>query len=233
MTLGRRQDVEIRRQLRKREAVYRRRGYDMGRAIRFVLRQARRLPGRVLEIGTGKGRFLVRLARCAARVVTVDLDPAEQRVARLNAAREGLGRRVRYVVADATRLPFADASFNAVVSFNVLHHLRDLEGVLDEVLRVIAPGGTIVLADFDAAGFRIFDRLLASEGRSHERFRYRWPHIVARIRAAGFDVRLLRAEKTVLALAGRPEGPGTPARSGPRPQSAPCRKGVFPLPSRS
>lgn len=184
----------------KRNAVYRRSGYDMDKSIRFVLSHALPLKGRVLEIGTGKGRFLVALAKRANRVVTVDLDAAEQRFGRLNAVHSGLSHNIRFVTADAADLPFAAASFDAVVSLNALHHIWNLEGVLDEILRVVTPGGKIVLADVDSTGFRIFERIHRQEGRTHERFPYKWPRIIARLRKAGFHVHHLHDEKTVLAV---------------------------------
>lgn len=187
--------------LEERNRVYRRHGYDGRRAIRFVLACAGPLTGRVLEIGTGKGRFLVELARQVPRVVTADPDAAEQRFARLNAAHAGVGRRIRFVVADGADLPFANASFDAVVSMNALHHIRNLGGVLDEILRVVKPGGKIVLADFDAQGFRIFDRIHAAEGRVHGRFTYRWAAAAARLTRAGFRVRRARGHKTEVAVA--------------------------------
>lgn len=204
MKFSRTQMLENHRRLAEREAAYRRLGYDSRRAIRFVLSHLRPAHGRVLEIGTGKGRFLVALARRSARVVTVDPDAAEQRLARLNAAHEGVGRRIRFVVADGADLPFVDASFDAVVSLNALHHIRNLDGVLGEIVRVLRPGGRVLLADFDAAGFRLFDRLHRAEGRTHERFRYRWPHLLARLRAAGLTVRIRAAEHTRMAIAGPP-----------------------------
>lgn len=196
--------MEIRRnqeQLRKRNQLYRRYGYDSRRAALFVLRAAGPLGRRTLEIGTGKGRFLVELARRVPRVVTVDPDAGEQRFARLNAAYAGLGRKIRFVEADGAALPFPGRSFDSVVSFNALHHIRNLDAVLSEIVRVVKPGGTIVLADFDAGGFRIFDRIHAAEGRVHERQVYRWPHIAARLRRAGFQVRHARGERTAVVIA--------------------------------
>ncbi len=189
--------------LRQRDRLYRRHGYDSDRAARFVLKCAGPLGRRVLEVGTGKGRFLVTLARRVPRVVTVDPDAAEQRFARLNAAHARLGRRIRFVAADGADLPFADASFDAVVSMNALHHIRRINAVLDEMARVVRPGGKIVLADFDARGFRIFDRIHAAEGRVHERHAYSWVPIAARLRRAGFRVRRRRGENMEVATGTR------------------------------
>jgi len=167
---------------RQREEVYRRYGYDVERALDFVMSAAEPLTGRVLEVGTGKGRLLSRLAQQAEEVVTVDIDAGEQRMARLALELEGTAHRVRFVTADAAHLPFGEAEFDVVISMNTLHHLADWRAVLREMIRVSAPGGRIVLADFDEEGFRIFDRIHRDEGRVHGRVFYD-PEEVARFLA--------------------------------------------------
>jgi ubiquinone/menaquinone biosynthesis C-methylase UbiE len=65
----------------------------------------------------------------------------------LDAARRRLaafGDRVEFQEADATRLPFSDGRFDAVVSFIMLHHVIDWERALGEAARVLRPGGTLV-----------------------------------------------------------------------------------------
>lgn len=189
MRFSRRQIRENWARLEERNRVYRRHGYDSRRAVRFVLARARPLAGRVLEIGTGKGRFLVELAKRAVHVVTVDPDAAEQRFARLNAAYAGVSRKVRFVIADGADLSFADSSFDAVVSMNALHHLRDWRAVLAESLRVLKPKGKLVLADFNARGFRVFDRIHRLEGRAHERWAYRPDDVLRFLRRRGWHAR--------------------------------------------
>ena len=93
-----------RRQILKREARLRRFGYDSPAAVQFVLAQALPLRGKVLGIGTGKGRFLVRLARHAGMVTTVDIAAEEDRCARLNARYVGMEGKIRFVVRDAACL---------------------------------------------------------------------------------------------------------------------------------
>ena len=53
---------------------------------------------------------------------------------------------MRFLVGDATALPFPDASFETVVSFETLEHVPDAAGLLREVRRVLIPGGTFVVS---------------------------------------------------------------------------------------
>ena len=105
-------------------------------------------PGRAtLDLGCGEGRVGAELERRGHRVVGVDASP--KMVALASECHEAL-------VADATSLPFNDASFDLVVAYMALMNLDDLEGALREVGRVLAPGGRLVTADIhpiNAGGF--------------------------------------------------------------------------------
>lgn len=169
-----------------RNAIYRRYGYDVHRSISFVLSKALPLSGHVLEIGTGKGRFLAALLQDAPRVTTVDLNPTEQRVARSNTAYEKPPGRVTFRIADAGHLPWKAGTFEAVVSMNALHHIRNLYRVVHEAIRVVRPSGKIVLADFNRNGFSAMDKIHRQEGRVHDRVRYRIRDLVAQFTARGW-----------------------------------------------
>ena len=71
--------------LAARNASNRRFGYDSEASVRFVVEKALPLRGHVLDIGTGKGRFVIPLARHVSHVTTVDINAGEQRVAQLEA----------------------------------------------------------------------------------------------------------------------------------------------------
>jgi ubiquinone/menaquinone biosynthesis C-methylase UbiE len=179
-----------RRQILKREARLRRFGYDSPAAVQFVLAQALPLRGKVMDIGTGKGRFLVRLARHAGTVTTVDIAAEEQRCARLNARYTGVEGKIRFVVRDAVRLALRAGTFDAAVTMNAMHHIAHFRQVLREMLRVVKPGGKIVLADFSPRGFQIIAREHRAEGKTHPHEHYDFRELQRWLRKRGLVTRL-------------------------------------------
>ncbi len=104
----------------------------------------------ILDVGCGTGQDAQDLARVVGprgRVVGIDnsetmLDAARARVAHTQLP-------VEYILADATHLPFADASFDGCQASRVLGHLREPGQALAEMVRVVRPGARIVVADGD------------------------------------------------------------------------------------
>ncbi|KPC96431.1 class I SAM-dependent methyltransferase [Streptomyces albus] len=114
---------------------------------------------RLLDMGCGRGTVLIeaagRLPR--GRAVGVDLwsgkDQSGNRpeVTLANAAAAGVADRVEVHTADVTALPFPDDSFDIVTSALALHNIPSREGqyrALDEAVRVLRPGGQLLVADF-------------------------------------------------------------------------------------
>lgn len=97
---------------------------------------------RVLDVACGEGYGSALLAGSALSVTGVDLAPAAIAHARGSYARPNL----EFIEADCTRLPFDDASFDVVVSFETIEHITAQEAFLDEVKRVLAPEGLVVLS---------------------------------------------------------------------------------------
>jgi ubiquinone/menaquinone biosynthesis C-methylase UbiE len=186
MRFSRKELIDNHARLVERNAFYRRYGYDVETNAAFVLSQALPLTGRILEIGTGKGRFLTALLRQASRVTTIDIDPQEQQFARLNVAFAKSPGKARFVMANAASLPWRNGTFDAVVSMNALHHIADVPAVVDEAIRVAKPTGKIVLADFSKKGFAIMERIHRHEGRTHVHTRYGFQDLVIRFSAQGW-----------------------------------------------
>jgi SAM-dependent methyltransferase len=101
---------------------------------------------RVLDVAAGNGNASLAAARRFADVTTTDYVPELLAEAQRRAAADGLGLRTQ--VADAQRLPFADASFDVVMSTIGVMFAPDQEAVAGELLRVCRPGGRIGLASW-------------------------------------------------------------------------------------
>lgn len=174
----------------EREAQMARFGYDFAAGIDFVLSHTLPVRGAVLEIGTGKGRFMVALAPFVETMTTVDISAQEQRFARLHARRAGVEPKIHFVVQDAACLPWPNRSFDAVVTMNAMHHMPHFLDVLEEMKRVAKPDGKLVLADLSSHGFDIMAQFHQGEGRVHERHIHDFRAIQQRLCDSGWKARI-------------------------------------------
>src|SRR5919198_5563284 len=94
----------------------------------------------VLDAGCGVGYGSAFLGEVARRVVGVDRDANAIAYARERYARPN----VEFLVGDVLQLAFADASFDAVCSFETIEHVDDVDAMLGETARVLRPGGVFV-----------------------------------------------------------------------------------------
>ena len=101
--------------------------------------------GAVLEVGAGTGFFSLNLRQAGVvdDVHVTDISSAMVDAANRNASK--LGFDIEGRVADAECLPHADATFDLVVGHAVIHHLPDVEQAFSEMLRVLKPGGRVVV----------------------------------------------------------------------------------------
>lgn len=101
---------------------------------------------RVLDFGCGSGYGTALIARSALHAIGVDV--AADAVAFADAHHRSANLAFQCVVADGA-LPFPDAAFDTVLSFQVFEHVEDEQRYLREVARVLAPGGTLLLVTPD------------------------------------------------------------------------------------
>jgi ArsR family transcriptional regulator len=103
-------------------------------------------PGTVVDLGTGTGVLLPRLARSSRRVIGVDASPEMLDEARRRAEEQGLaGADLRLGALE--HLPLSDGEADAMVANLVLHHVADPPAVLREIRRGLAPNGRLVIAE--------------------------------------------------------------------------------------
>jgi len=112
-------------------------------------------PETVLDVATGSGRMLLQLLQRGYSVISGDIDEAA-----LGRARERLGDlagKPTMMIMDAHDLQFADDSFQAVTFANAIHEIEDPRGALDEITRVLAPDGRLVVVEFNSEGFELME----------------------------------------------------------------------------
>lgn len=129
--------------------------YDrlMGRPEPGPLLELLKLPvrGRLLDCGGGTGRTALPLSRLAGQVVVADTSAHMLARARAKA--------LPVVVARSEQLPFGTGCFGRILVVDALHHFTSQQAALADLARVLAPGGRLLIEEFDAA--RAAVRLIA------------------------------------------------------------------------
>jgi len=113
--------------------------------------EPRQEPGQalVLDVASGTAGVALQLAsRTGARVVGVDLTEGMLRQGQANVTGAGLGSRIGLVAGQAERLPFPDATFDALTFTYLLRYVDDPQATLTELARVVKPGGTMASLEF-------------------------------------------------------------------------------------
>jgi demethylmenaquinone methyltransferase/2-methoxy-6-polyprenyl-1,4-benzoquinol methylase len=116
-----------------------------------LVRMASPAPGlSVLDLATGTGDIAAACAACGAAVVGLDVTKRMVEIACLKH-----GARVRFIVGDMQALPFPPASFDIVTTGYGLRNVPDLTTALEEIQRVLKPGGAILSLDFNRPKSRV------------------------------------------------------------------------------
>ncbi len=118
--------------------------------------------GRILDAGTGTGRFAIPLAQVPGNsVVALDYSNDMLKLNRELGLRSGV-RDIQYLQGDIEHLPFPSGDFDTVVSITVVRHFPQWKAILREYVRVLKPGGKLVFemcsGDHIAAANRIWPR---------------------------------------------------------------------------
>lgn len=105
-----------------------------------------------LDIGCGTGDVAIAVLRKtpSARVTGIDVSGDMLALARTKTQAAGLADRIVYQQADATTLPFADASFDGIISAFCIRNIVDHSAALAEMRRVLRPGGTVAILELAA-----------------------------------------------------------------------------------
>jgi demethylmenaquinone methyltransferase/2-methoxy-6-polyprenyl-1,4-benzoquinol methylase len=131
------------------------------------------IAGRLLDVGGGTGRVAATLRTRAGAVVVSDLSPKMLQQAR---RKEGL----QAVRAHAERLPFPDKSFDRVLVVDALHHFCDQRAAIQDLVRILAPGGRLVIEEPDYTRFAV--KLVAvAEKLALMRSRFFTPEVIAQM----------------------------------------------------
>jgi ubiquinone/menaquinone biosynthesis C-methylase UbiE len=105
--------------------------------------------GKAVDLGCGPGHLVLELARHAPDLHVTGIDLSDEMLAQgqANARRAGLEGRVSFRKGDAGQIPFPDTSLDMAISTLSLHHWHNPLAVLDEVTRVLRPGGAFLIFD--------------------------------------------------------------------------------------
>lgn len=141
----------------------------------------RNQPGlRILDVGTGTALIPIELcgrdlSDCS--VTAIDLAGEMLKLARRNVEQAGLTDCIVVEQVDAKQMPYADASFAAVISNSIVHHIPEPRKVLAEMIRVLQPGGVLFVRDLlrphDAATVEQIVQTYAGEENDHQRQMFR------------------------------------------------------------
>jgi SAM-dependent methyltransferase len=164
---------------------------------------------RVLDAGSGSGYGTRILARAATEVVGVDVDPDAVREAAALAPDNA-----DIVVGDLADLPFPDGAFDVCVCFETIEHVADQSAALDELRRVLAPGGVLVISSpnrgvYPPGNPHHIHEFTAAELR--DELAARWRHVDLRPQRAWLGAEIGAAEPESLEGAASANGNGDSA----------------------
>jgi ubiquinone/menaquinone biosynthesis C-methylase UbiE len=129
----------------------------------------------ILDVGAGTAQIPIELCRqsTAANIVGIDLAEEMLKVGRKNVRAAGLESRLRLECIDAKRMPYSAGAFAAVISNSIVHHIPEPKHALAEMVRVLQPGGVVIVRDLlrptDAAHLNHLVEEYAAGANEHQK----------------------------------------------------------------
>ncbi|MDZ7304062.1 MAG: class I SAM-dependent methyltransferase [candidate division KSB1 bacterium] len=135
-----------------------------GHACAEKLSSRRFRGGRILDAGCGFGGTAMVLAKRFpdCEIVGIDLSEPLLHLANMNLQANGLEQRVKFELGDVERIPYADQSFDVVLSLNMVHIVEDPVQMLNEIERVLAPDGFLFIVDLRRSWLGIVEKEIKS-----------------------------------------------------------------------
>jgi ubiquinone/menaquinone biosynthesis C-methylase UbiE len=169
-----------------------------------VVRSLAPQPGeRVLDLGAGMGPATVIAAKSGASVLAVDPTPYMRGIVRVRRLGQRHRAAIRVVDGSAESIPADDHSVDALWTVNTVHHWTDLDAAVNELARVLRPGGRLLLVDedFDDPGHPAHQHMQDRKDHRAKHFAEVDPvAVAAQLGTAGFA----EVEGSTSTLAGRP-----------------------------
>jgi len=142
--------------------------YSCPEAIGFYDEAVRRMlallgppdDGRLLDVGCGAGVHAIRAAQAGYLVDAIDFSQAAVEDGGRRAVAAGVADRIVFRQEDLRQLSLTDASYQSVFSWGVIIHIKEIERALDELARVVAPGGRLALYVTNAGALQFLPRKL-------------------------------------------------------------------------
>ena len=120
--------------------------------------------GRVIDVGCGAGGTAIVLAKMFpdCEVVGIDLSEPLLKIAEGSNQVARLGERVKFKKADVQQIPYQDNSFDVVINLNMVHLVEDPISMLNEMERILKPGGFLFIADLKRSWLGIIEKEIKS-----------------------------------------------------------------------
>jgi len=165
-------------------------GYDMLKARNLILTKAKLTKGKILEVGTGKGHMAIVLAKKGFKLTSIDLDRKAQHIAKISLKAMKLDKLVTLKIMNAERLQYKDNAFDSVISVNFIHHAKNPNKCLKEMIRVIK--NKLIIADINKRGERIMEKVHRLDGHSHAASKISLKGIEVFLKRSGMKVKVYR-----------------------------------------